>query len=147
MGDVLLIFDLFCPSGVNDFFNLTQHKFFMNDTSTTVGQLREMVRAFVDERQWQEFHNPKNLCMAMSIEVAELMEHFQWLTLEEARAMPDDAQALAAVGEELADVICYAMALANELKLDIADTMRAKMVKNILKYPAPEFQGKYKREE
>lgn len=117
----------------------------MSDTSTTVGQLREMVRTFVDERQWQEFHNPKNLCMAMSIEVAELMEHFQWLTLEEARAVPDDPQVLANVGEELADVICYAMALANELKLDIADTMQAKMVKNIQKYPAPEFQGKYKK--
>jgi dCTP diphosphatase len=117
----------------------------MSDTSTTVGQLREMVRTFVDERQWQEFHNPKNLCMAMSIEVAELMEHFQWLTLEEARAVPDDPQTLANVGEELADVICYAMALANELKLDIATTMQAKMVKNIEKYPAPEFQGKYKK--
>ena len=118
----------------------------MSDASTPVGDLREMVRNFVDERQWQKFHTPKNICMAMSIEVSELMEHFQWLTPEESRAVTEDPETLQAVGEELADVICYGMALANELNLDIATIMRDKMVKNIKKYPAPDFQGNYKRE-
>lgn len=107
----------------------------LSDGVTTVASLREMVRQFVDERPWQAFHTPKNLSMALAIEAAELMEHFQWLTAEQSRDVARDPAALAAVGEELADVIGYAMALANELEIDIASTMRAKMVKNRLKYP------------
>ncbi len=95
-----------------------------------------MVRQFVDDRNWQQFHTPKNISMALAIEAAELMEHFQWLTIPESLAVVDDPQRLSDVGEELADVICYAMALANVLDLDIADTMRSKMKKNEAKYPA-----------
>lgn len=114
-----------------------------DDAETTVGELRQMVFDFVDGRDWQQFHAPKNISMALAIEAAELMEHFQWLTVAESRAVVDDATRLADVGEELADVICYAMALANELNLDIASTMRAKMKKNEAKYPADEFKGRY----
>ncbi len=115
----------------------------MNDQQATVTELREMVRRFVDARDWQQFHSPKNLSMALAIEAAELMEHFQWLTPDASRQIGEQPDVLTAVGEELADVLCYAMALANELDIDIASTMRAKMAKNEQKYPADEYRGRY----
>ena len=108
-----------------------------SDWQTTIGELREVVRTFVAERDWNQFHAPKNLSMALAIEAAELMEHFQWLDVEASRALADDAQQLEGVGEELADVLCYGLALANSLGLDVSSTMRRKMLKNELKYPRP----------
>jgi len=119
----------------------------MSDATTTVGELREIVRRFVDERDWRQFHAPKNVAMALAIEAAELMEHFQWLSVEASRALASDQEKLAAIGDELADVIGYGLALANELNIDVADTIRAKMVKNAIKYPAQEFRGRYGRED
>ncbi len=119
----------------------------MSDATTTIGELREIVRKFVDERDWSQFHAPKNVAMALAIEAAELMEHFQWLSVEASRALASDREKLAAIGEELADVIGYGLALANELNIDVADTIRAKMVKNAIKYPADEFRGRYGRED
>jgi dCTP diphosphatase len=115
----------------------------MADDRETIAELRQLVDQFVQERNWAQFHNPKNLSMALAIEAAELMEHFQWLDLDESRAVAQDSVRLAAVGEELADVMCYALAMANELKLDVADTVRAKMVKNARKYPAADFRGRW----
>lgn len=117
------------------------------DRTTTVAELRELIAAFVAERDWSQFHSPKNVSMALAIEAAELMEHFQWLTTDASRELADDAEKLAAVGEELADVIGYSLALANELGIDVSSTMRAKMVKNAEKYPAHEFRGRYGRED
>ncbi len=114
------------------------------DAAATVASLREMVRVFVAERQWEQFHAPKNISMALAIEAAELMEHFQWLTVAQSRAIRDDDERRVAVGEELADVVCYALALANELDLDLTATLHAKMEKNRIKYPADKFQGKWK---
>ena len=116
---------------------------FMTDQQTTVEQLREMVRQFVDARDWQQFHSPKNLSMALAIEAAELMEHFQWISPEKSRTIGEDRDKLIAVGEELADVVCYALAIANELEIDISEAMRDKMKKNEQKYPAPEYRGRY----
>jgi NTP pyrophosphatase (non-canonical NTP hydrolase) len=113
------------------------------DETTTLAELRKLVRQFVDERDWGQFHTPKNLSMSLAIEAAELMEHFQWITPEESRAVAHDPAARAAAGEELADVVCYALALANELGLDVASTVRDKMVKNAQKYPAAEYRGRY----
>lgn len=115
----------------------------MSDASTTVAQLRALVDQFVAERDWKQFHTPKNLSMALAIEAAELMEHFQWLDPAESRAVADDPVKRAPAGEELADVICYALALAAELKLDVSETLKAKMVKNALKYPVTEFRGRW----
>lgn len=115
----------------------------MSDAETTVADLRAVVREFVDARDWQQFHSPKNLSMALAIEAAELMEHFQWISVEASRELKSDAERRAAAGEELADVVCYALALANELELDLADTLREKMKKNELKYPAAEYRGRY----
>jgi NTP pyrophosphatase (non-canonical NTP hydrolase) len=115
----------------------------MADHLETVAELRQLVDRFVQERNWAQFHNPKNLSMALAIEAAELMEHFQWLDLDESRAVAQDPLRLTAVAEELADVICYALAMANEFNLDVADSLRAKMIKNAEKYPAAEFRGRW----
>ena len=113
----------------------------LDDTQTSVQDLRQVVRQFVEERDWKQFHSPKNLSMALAIEAAELMEHFQWITSDESRQF--DAAAKAAVGEELADVMCYALAMANELELDIARTLHSKMKKNRTKYPIDDFRGRF----
>ncbi len=105
-----------------------------NDSVTTVDELRQMMRAFVVERQWEKFHNAKNLSMSLAIEAGELMEHFQWLTTEQVVA--GEGFELAEVAEELADVTCYALSLANALGLDLSTSIANKMVKNRIKYPA-----------
>ena len=115
----------------------------MSDDTTPVMELRELVRQFVDARDWQQFHSPKNLSMAMAIEAAELMEHFQWITADASRQVDEDRDTLQAVSEELADVVCYALAIANELDIDVSESLRRKMLKNEIKYPAAEYRGRY----
>jgi NTP pyrophosphatase (non-canonical NTP hydrolase) len=118
-----------------------------SDSNTTVAELRQIVADFVAERDWAQFHSPNNVSMALAIEAAELMEHFQWLTTDDSRRLAADPKKLADVGEELADVIGYSFALANELGIDVSSTIRAKMVKNAEKYPADKFRGRYERED
>jgi dCTP diphosphatase len=118
----------------------------MSDDRTTIAELRKLMADFVAERQWEIFHAPKNLAMSLAIEAAELMEHFQWLSVDESRDVAKDDDQLAEVADELADVTCYALALANALGIDLSDAVRAKMVKNAAKYPAEEFQRRFKRE-
>jgi dCTP diphosphatase len=115
------------------------------DSNTTVAELRKLVADFVAERDWSQFHSPKNVSMALAIEAAELMEHFQWLTTDASRELAADPAKLGEVAEELADVIGYSFALANELGLDISSAVRAKMVKNAEKYPAEKYRGRYER--
>lgn len=113
------------------------------DATTTVAELRKIVADFVADRDWSQFHSPKNVSMALAIEAAELMEHFQWLTTDASRKLVDDPERLAAVGEEIADVVGYSFALANELGIDLSTTIHAKMVKNAIKYPADQYRGRY----
>ena len=113
----------------------------MPDAQTTLSDLRQCVSDFVERRDWRQFHSPKNLSMALSIEAAELMEHFQWLTQDQSRRVADDPQRLAPVAEELADVISYALAMANQLDIDISTAVRDKMKKNEQKYPAEQYRG------
>ncbi len=115
----------------------------MSDSTTTVADLKQLVADFVAQRDWRQFHAPKNLSMSLAIEAAELMEHFQWISPEESRRVPEDPDWLTAVGEELADVVCYALAMANELNLDLSTTVREKIVKNERKYPVEEYRGRY----
>jgi NTP pyrophosphatase (non-canonical NTP hydrolase) len=115
----------------------------MSDEQATIAELRRLVDQFVSERDWHQFHTPKNLSIALAIEAAELMEHFQWLDPAESRSVAHDVAKLTAVGEELADVICYALAMANELNLDVAEAVRGKMRKNAGRYPADEFRGRW----
>jgi len=115
----------------------------MNDTDTPVATLRHLVASFVNERDWQQFHSPKNLSMSLAIEAAELMEHFQWISVEESRAIAQQTEKVHAVAEELADVVSYALALANELSVDITQAIHAKMIRNAEKYPAKKYRGRY----
>ena len=115
----------------------------MDDAQTTLAQLREQVAEFVDRRDWQQFHSPKNLAMSLAIEAAELMEHFQWLTPEQSRKLGEDQRRLQAAGEEMADVLCYLLAMANELGVDLAQAVERKMALNEQKYPADEFRGRF----
>ena len=115
----------------------------MADQATTLAELRQLVRQFVDARDWHQFHSPKNLSMSLAIEAAELMEHFQWLTTDASRQIGEHPERLGEVRDELADVVCYALALANELNVNVSDAVRDKMRKNEAKYPAEEYRGRY----
>ncbi len=119
----------------------------MNDDETTLAELREIVRDFVDQREWQKFHSPKNISMALAIEAAELMEHFQWISMDASREVEKDPDKIHAVGEELADVICYALALSNALNIDVAAAVEAKMLRNKSKYPAEEYRGRFGKQD
>jgi NTP pyrophosphatase (non-canonical NTP hydrolase) len=116
----------------------------MNDATTTVGDLRREVGSFIDERDWSQFHSPKNLSMAIAIEAAELMEHFQWLTTEQASAVRESPEDMQQVRAELADIVCYSLSLANAMDIDISSALRDKMVKNAIKYPAERFRGRFR---
>ena len=117
----------------------------MGDDTTTVGQLRELIDAFVAERNWAQFHDPKNLASSIAIEAAELMEHFQWLRTDQLDGVRDDPQQMAEIREELADVTAFLLSFANAIDIDVSDALRDKMAKNARKYPADEYQGRFKK--
>jgi len=98
------------------------------------------MRQFADERDWQQFHSPKNLCMALSVECAELMEHMMWQT--QAQTAEPDADTRQALAEEIADVQLYLVRLADQLGIDIGAAVTAKIAKNAEKYPADLVRGK-----
>ena len=113
------------------------------DNTTTVQELREEVERFVEERDWAQFHNPKNVSMALAGEAAELMEHFQWLDHNQSWESMKNINFKSEVEDELADVIIYALAFANRNDLDLDTIIRKKMEKNRLKYPAEQFKGRF----
>lgn len=114
-----------------------------SDAETTVAELRELVAAFIRERDWEQFHDPKNLSMAIATEAAELMEHFRWAKNDEARDLIKDADRRHEVGEELADILAFLLSFANTADIDLSEALRAKMAKNARKYPADDYRGKY----
>ncbi len=119
----------------------------MPDDSTTVAELRKVVADFVAEREWQRYHDAKNLSMSIAIETAELMEHFQWTRNEELTVVTSDERVSIEIRDEIADIACYLLALANVLEIDLADALRDKIEKNKRKYPADEFRGNYYKPE
>jgi dCTP diphosphatase len=102
--------------------------------------LRSAISAFIQERDWEQFHSPKNLAMALSVEVAEIVEHFQWLTEEDSKNLPPEK--LAEVREEIGDVMIYLTELADKLGIDPVEAAKAKMTINGQKYPAELVKGK-----
>ena len=102
-------------------------------------ELRVDVKAFIEERDWAQFHSPKNLAMALSVEVSEVVEHFQWLTEEQSRNL--SAEKLADVREEIGDVMIYLTELADKLGLDPVEAARTKVAINKEKYPADLVRG------
>jgi dCTP diphosphatase len=119
----------------------------MSDQTTTVSVLREAMARFVSERDWEQFHSPKNLAMAMSVEAAELMEHFLWIDNDASRQQMTEPARLAPVADEIADVFGVCLALCNALGLDLSDIFLNKMSRNVLKYPVEKAKGRYKIEE
>src|ERR671910_2376565 len=95
--------------------------------------LRSAIRAFIRERDWEQFHSPKSLAMALSVEVAEIVEHFQWLTEEQSQNLPPEK--LAEVREEIGDVMIYLTELAEKLEIDPVEAAKAKLETNSKKYP------------
>jgi dCTP diphosphatase len=104
-----------------------------------LAQLRNALRQFAAERDWDQFHSPKNLASALSVEAAELLERFQWLTEEQSRNLPSSE--LARVREEMADVLNYLVRLADKLDVDLLQAARDKIKSNAQKYPAERARG------
>src|SRR5271165_5164249 len=107
----------------------------MPDATTTVQELREAMARFVHERDWEQFHSPKNLVMGLSVETAELMEHFLWVENEASRQVEADPAKMGEIADEMADVACYLLALSNTLGIDLSEAIQRKLVKNAVKYP------------
>lgn len=102
--------------------------------------LRRRMTAFANARDWDQFHNPKNLAMALSAEAGELIEHFQWLTLEQAARLPNATREEIAL--ECADVLLYLLRLCDKLDIDLARATRKKLVLNARKYPVAKARGR-----
>jgi NTP pyrophosphatase (non-canonical NTP hydrolase) len=116
----------------------------VNDDKTTVAELIKLVDDFVAERDWQPFHDPKNLSMSLAIEAAELMEHFQWLRSEELDSVKRDEKAMAEVRDEVADIAAYLLSFVDEMDIDLSSALKDKMNRNALKYPAEKYRGRFK---
>lgn len=108
------------------------------DATTTLADLKALAQAFARERDWERFHSPKNLSMALAGEAAELMEHFLWDSSGQSAAKAGSE----AVADELADVLIYAMEFANIAGIDVASAIARKMEKNAVKYPVEKARGK-----
>lgn len=117
----------------------------MRDEVTTVGQLRERVMAFARERDWVQFHSPKNLSMALAAESGELMEHFLWSESAASQGVVEDPQKRQKIADELADVVIYALEFANISGLDVAAAIEAKLAQNAAKYPVEKARGNAKK--
>ena len=113
----------------------------LNDASTPVAELKSRILAFARERDWEQFHAPKNLAMALAAEAAELMEHFLWATPEASRALVREAGRRQKIEEEIADVVIYAAEFANMTGIDLAAAIEAKMAANAAKYPVEKARG------
>jgi NTP pyrophosphatase (non-canonical NTP hydrolase) len=112
---------------------------FRSTTLTEFDKLRDQLREFAAERDWDQFHSPKNLAMALAGEAGELLENFQWLTEEQSRR--PSPELLAAASEEIADVLLYLVRLSDKLGIDPVAAAHAKMVANARKYPVDKARG------
>ena len=117
----------------------------MNDGETTLAQLKQCVRQFTEERDWRQFHDLKNLSMALTIEAGELMEHFRWLPNTEANAAMNDEEVAAAIREEVADVLLFLIQFANIAGIDLSNAAEEKLAINAKRYPIDKFKGVSKK--
>ena len=114
----------------------------MTDADTTVAELRKRVLAFVHERDWEQFHSPKNLSMALAAESGELMEHFLWTESQASLAVARDPKKRRAIEDEIADVVIYSLEFANICGIDLAAAIENKMAANAKKYPVEKARGR-----
>ena len=111
--------------------------------SRDIDELQAAQRAFAQERDWGQFHTPKNLASALAVEAAELLEHFQWLTEEQSRTLPEDKRVQ--VGEEIADVLLYLLQLSDKLQIDVMESAWRKIGLNAEKYPVGRSKGSIRK--
>jgi NTP pyrophosphatase (non-canonical NTP hydrolase) len=114
----------------------------LTDSTTTIAELKTRVLAFVRARDWEQFHSPKNLSMALAAESGELMEHFLWSTPDQSKAVAVDPVKRGKIADELADVVIYALEFANITGLDLAAAIETKMAANAQKYPVEKAKGR-----
>ena len=114
-----------------------------NETFMDLKVIQQKIRMFRDERKWMQFHNPKNLAISISIEAAELLEHFQWRTFEESDKHSVDAKDQ--IADEIADVAIYLIELCDNLSIDLESAINAKLDKNAAKYPVERSCGSAKK--
>jgi NTP pyrophosphatase (non-canonical NTP hydrolase) len=114
----------------------------VTDAQITIRDLRLAVHTFVAERDWHQYHAPKNLAMSIAIEAAEIMEHFQWYTAEESAAHLEDPEHKAAVADELADVLIYCLSFANSTGIDISQAVLQKLAYNQTRFPIEAVRGR-----
>jgi dCTP diphosphatase len=115
----------------------------MNTTFNSLLELRDALRSFAAERDWDQFHSPKNLASALTVEAAELLENFQWVTEQQSGALTADK--LIAVRDEMADVLIYLVRLADKLNVDLLEAAARKMQLNASKYPPEKSRGSNKK--
>lgn len=114
----------------------------LSDASTSVAELKSRILAFARERDWEQFHAPKNLSMALAAEAGELMEHFLWATPEASAELARQPAKRAAIESELADVVIYALEFANITGIDVAGAIERKMAANAARYPVEKARGR-----
>lgn len=108
-----------------------------------LSDLQKAIKKFVDDRDWGQFHNPKDLSISLSLEAAEVLEHFQWKN--DAEMTEHSKNNKDAIGEELADVLWFTLLLAKKVDIDIIDAFGKKMTKNAAKYPVEKAKGSHKK--
>lgn len=113
----------------------------MTDETASLEEIKRRVWKFAEERDWPQFHTPKNLSMALAAETGELMEHFLWCSAEESRAAFADPAKARKIREELADIVIYAIQFANVTGTDLAGSIAEKMASNAAKYPVEKARG------
>lgn len=116
-----------------------------NEQSLDLSRIAKFQETFANERDWGQFHTPKNLAMALSVEASELVEIFQWLTAEQSQKIAEDPKKKECVADEISDILFYTLRLANVLKIDINEAFWAKMEKNQEKYPVHLAKGNAKK--
>ena len=110
---------------------------------TDLQSLRDQLRTFAAERDWDQFHSPKNLAAALAVEASELLEHFQWLTEAQSQQLPPET--LGEVRAEVADVLLYLIRISDKLGIDLVEAAKAKIVLNAEKYPVEKARGSSKK--
>jgi len=116
------------------------------DLDTNIKELKDIVKNFITARNWEKFHNPKDLAEAICIEAAELLQVFQWATVEEAIYWKSVPSKMSRIKEELADVFIYCLSMANVLEIDISEAILQKLSKNEVKYPVDKYFGRARLE-
>ena len=110
---------------------------------TDLQSLRDQLRTFAAERDWDQFHSPKNLAAALAVEASELLEHFQWLSEAQSQQLPPET--LGEVRAEVADVLLYLIRISDKLGIDLVEAAKAKILLNAEKYPVEKARGSSKK--